>query len=237
MRHCLLTGPLAGLTVVLALVPAAALGQAEPTLLTQEWPPYQSEAGGRQSGIAIETVRCILGRMGTRYRVVFLPWRRAQEDVRAGHADGFFAASHSAERDTYAEFSLPIAPQVWTWYFPRGAALQPGSSDFKSKARVSATSGSNMATFLSRQGYRIEGEARGLEQLVVMLRAGRVDAVLANALTFQATLEAIGQSAHSFDSRAERSEPLGVYFGRHFLARQPGFLENFNAHVPACAGR
>jgi polar amino acid transport system substrate-binding protein len=140
-------------------------------------------------------------------------------------------------RDEYAVLSAPIAPQVWTWYFPRDAAVQPGDANFKASARVTATSGSNMAAFLGREGYRMEGETRSPEQLVVMLRAGRVDAVLANSVTFDEALRGLGQSPQSFASRVERSEPLGVYFGRHFLQRQPGFLESFNTHVPFCAVR
>lgn len=179
----------------------------------------------------------MLDRLGLRYRIVFLPWRRAQEDVRAGRADAFFAASRSAERDEYAVFSLPIAPQVWTWYFPRGAPLRPDDPAFKTTARIGATSGSNMAAWLARDGYRVEDDVRSMEQLVAMLRARRVDAVLANAITFEEAMRALGQSPETFESRAERSEPLGVYFGRHLLARQPGFLEAFNRHVPPCTGR
>lgn len=216
---------------------AAARAGTALVVATQEWAPYQTEAGGRQSSIAVEALRCILDRLGARYRIVFLPWRRAQEDVRAGRADAFFAASRSAERDEYAVFSLPIAPQVWTWYFPRGASPQPGDPGFKAAAVVGTTAGSNIASWLARDGYRVEDDIRTLEQLVAMLRARRVDAVLANALTFEEAVRALGQSPGTFESRAERSEPLGVYFGRHFLARNPGFLEGFNRNVPPCTGR
>jgi len=226
------------LAIVCGLAPIApAVAEPEITLATQEWAPYQTEAGGRRSGIAIDALRCVLDRMGETYHLVFLPWRRAQEEVRAGRVDGFFAASRSAERDEYAVFSTPIAPQVWAWYFPRGTSLRPGDAAFKATAKVSATSGSNMASWLARSGYRMDGETRTLEQLVTMLRARRVDAVLANALTFDEAVRSLGQSPQTFESHVERSEPLGVYFGRQFLDRRPGFLEAFNDNAPPCTGR
>lgn len=216
---------------------ASAPAATELVIATQEWAPYQTEASGRQGGIAVDAMRCVLDRLGARYRFVFLPWRRAQEDVRAGRADAFFAASRSAERDEYAVFSVPIAPQVWTWYFPRGASMRPDDPAFKATARIGATAGSNMAAWLARDGYLVEDDIRSMAQLVAMLRARRVDAVLANALTFAEAMRAIGQSPDTFESRVERSEPLGVYFGRHLLSRRPGVLEAFNRHVPPCTGR
>ena len=205
-------------------------------LVTQEWQPYQSRASGRPTGVAVEMVRCVLGRLGRQAEIVFLPWQRAQADVRKGRADGFFAASQSPERDAYATLSAPIAPQQWTWYYAEGAELVPGDAAFKNTARVTATSGSNMAGWLHQSGYNVQDEPRGTDQLVKMLERGHVDAVLANPLAFEAALESTGVPVDRFLRHVEREQPLGVYFGKDFLARNPDFLSAFNGEIAGCMG-
>lgn len=204
-------------------------------LTTQEWPPYQTQAGGAPAGIAVDAVRCIFDRLGISVEIVFLPWQRAQDDVRNGNAAGFFAASRSAERDQFATLSAPIAPQVWTWFYRRDGTITPDQAGFKAAARVTATLGSNMATWLRDSGFRVQDEPRTTEQLLQMLERGYVDAVLANNVAFEQSLEEAGLSAGTFLARPERDQPLGVYFANRFLDAHPGFLERFDAEVPACA--
>jgi polar amino acid transport system substrate-binding protein len=203
-------------------------------LTTQEWPPYQSQASGAPAGIAVDAVRCIFDRLGMSVEIVFLPWQRAQEDVRNGNAAGFFAASRSAERDQFATLSTPIAPQVWTWFYRRGSAIAPDDAGFKAAARVTGTFGSNMAAWLRESGFRVQDEPRTTDQLLQMLERGYVDAVLANSVAFELALEAAGRPADTFLSRPERDQPLGVYFANRFLDAHPGFLARFDAAVPPC---
>jgi polar amino acid transport system substrate-binding protein len=221
---------------LLLAVAAPSRGADDAVLLTtQEWPPYQSQTSGAPAGIAVDAVRCIFDRLGMSVEIVFLPWRRAQEDVRNGNAAGFFAASRSEERDQFATLSTPIAPQLWTWFYGPDSGITPDDAGFKAAARVTATFGSNMATWLRDSGYRVQDEPRTTDQLLQMLERGYVDAVLANSVAFELSLEAAGRPADAFLSRPERDQPLGVYFANRFLAAHPGFLARFDAEVPPCA--
>lgn len=226
------------LLLLLALPGAASADAGRAVRLnTQEWPPYQTEVGGEPRGLAVAAVTCVFARLGRDVEVRFLPWRRAQEEVVAGTADGYFAASASADRDVHAVLSAPIAPQTWTWYFLPATTLRPGEAAFPQQARVTATRGSNMAHWLRGRGYRLESEPRTPAQLVEMLVAGRVDAVLANPLSFAAAIHDTAVGTTRFASRVERDQPLGVYFSRRFLAAEAGFMAAFNREVPACAVR
>ncbi|MGE0735080.1 MAG: substrate-binding periplasmic protein [Alphaproteobacteria bacterium] len=223
--------------LAVALVLPIAMSRAEPTTLlltTQHWPPYHELKNGTPHGIAITALDCILDRMKQPRRIEFLPWRRAQDEVRAGRAHGFLLASHSPERDRFARLSAPIAPQTWAWYLPHGSTLSPTREEFKSSARTSALAGSNMAQWLTDSGYKVGGFAATTDQLVLMLQRGRVDAVLANTLVFDYSVAQLQIPATQFRRAGEVRRPLGVYFSRRFLAENPTFLNRFNAEVARC---
>lgn len=202
-------------------------------LATHELPPYTSQAEGQPSGLAVEVVICVAGKLNVPVHFSFLPWARAQVEARAGLFDGFFAASRSAERDTYATLSDTIAPQEWRWYYLSSNPLQPGSAAFKATAKVSSFLGANMQSWLGDNGYRVEPPPIDNTKLLRMLHLGRLDAILANHLVMERLLASEKQPA-PVASTLEQDRPLGVYFTHRFTAQHPDFVQRFNAEVPAC---
>ena len=125
-------------------------------LTTQQQPPYNMEsADGQQKGIALEIVRCALEKMQRPFTITFYPWLRAQNMVRDQLADGFFPAVRNAERDLYAELSVPFAPQQWRWYFKADQVLNPHGAEFRRDAIVGAYHGSAMLNWLKNEGYTV----------------------------------------------------------------------------------
>ncbi|STR44710.1 amino acid ABC transporter substrate-binding protein (PAAT family) [Iodobacter fluviatilis] len=203
-------------------------------LLTQQQPPYSNQqADGRQSGLALETVRCVMNKLQRPVEIKFLPWKRAQNLVELGEADGFFSASQNSERDRFATLSQAIAPQQWRWYFRTESSAKPLSEEFRLSATVGAYFGSNMLTWLKASGYRIYATPPAHDQLLKMLLAGRVAAVLASDLAMNEAIHA-EHAEYKIRSELQEDKPLGVYFGHRFLKEEPEFLTRFNAELPSC---
>lgn len=203
-------------------------------LSTHELCPYGcSTPDGRFDGVAVRVVRCALEHMSRPLDVRVYPWARAQEEARRGRADGFFAASHSAERDAWAELSVPIASQQWRWYLRVGSVFDPATPDFKARATVGGYIGANMLRWLEQENYRVVSRPADTPALLESLMAQRVDAVLANNLVMDALLaeRALSDDVKSF---LARDKPLGVYFTKPYLAQRPGFMATFNAAVERC---
>lgn len=222
------------LLAALLVVPAAL--QAQPLrLTTQQQPPYNMEDDkGRQSGLALETVVCALKRMQYPYTIQFLPWLRAQNMVKSGQADGFFPASQNAERDRFAILSDTVAPQQWRWYLPADSTTDPMHADFRSQATVGAYLGSNMQSWLKQAGYSIYAAPYTHDQLLRVLLAGRVQAVLASDLAMQEAIVKAG-AEQRVRSVLQQDKPMGVYFSLQFLASaSPDFLPRFNSEVTSC---
>lgn len=223
------------LVLGLALPVLARTGESTVRLTTHELPPYsyRDTAQQRLAGIAVEVVDCVMRRMGQPYDVQVLPWARAQKLVQQGEADGFFAASRNSDRDGYAVQSAIIAPQQWRWYLLAGNAADPQSPDFRATAQVGSFVGANMLDWLREQGYRAVATPPTTEGLLKMLRAGRVDAILANNLVMERLIREQSLDGQ-LRSVLQEDRPLGVYFSKAFLAGRPGFLERFNAQLGAC---
>lgn len=192
---------------------------------------------GELTGTAVLPVLYALNRMGWQHEFSVLPWIRAQQLVQQGRADGFFAASSNAERDTYAVRSAPIAYQVSNWYLLKENPLNPDSPEFKARARVGSYQGANMLKWLKDNAYNVTGEPPEPDKLFLMLISARFDACLANDYNYANFIRRNPVFQGSFRSVMHQSTALHVYFSKSFLEKHPGFLAEFNRHVTEYALR
>ncbi len=203
-------------------------------LTTQNWPPYQTKENDIVDGFAVQVVRCVLKKMGQPYEIKVVSWKRAQRMVKKGKAHGFFSASHNEIRDQYATISETIAAQKWNWYLLKENPMAPSDWSFKSKARVTAMFGSNMLTWLNKNGYNVFGHTQNTEVLIKLLIGKRIDAILANELVAKAVMEKTKTPPEIFKVYLNKDKPLGVYWSKKFLSENPGFLERFNRLIIGC---
>ncbi|WP_341303632.1 transporter substrate-binding domain-containing protein [Pseudomonas sp. TMP25] len=219
------------------LMPVASADEGILRLTTHDLPPYsyRDPADERLRGIAVEVVVCVLDRIGTPYDIQVLPWARAQKLVKSGGADGFFAGSRNEERDAFAVSSAVIAEQQWRWYLLTGNPTDPLSAGFRENGQVSSFIGANMLDWLGENGYRVAVPPRDTIGLLNMLRAGRIEAILANNLVMD---KLISEQALEGTLRSvlQQNKPLGIYFSKKFIVGNPGFLQRFNNEVEPCRG-
>ena len=213
----------------------AQLSAAPLRLLTHDLPPYSfPNKQGKADGLAVRPVQCALEKMGVEFSIQFVPWKRAQSMVQDGVADGFFGASRSAERDAYATLSTTIAPQEWRWFLLADNASDPRSEAFRAHSKVSSFIGANMQEWLQQNGYDAEVVPATNQQLLQMLLAKRLDAILANNLVMTELLRENNAEA-DVRSVLQLDKPLGVYFSHRALKALPAdFIERFNSAVGEC---
>ena len=202
---------------------------------TQQWPPYEWEKDGVQGGVAVEVLKCAFTNLKLPLKIRFLPWQRAQTSVKAGRAHGFFPASRSEERDTYAVRSDPIVSVNWVWFTTNDSKWDVNSPEFKSNAKIAAEKGSYYSSWLRKNGYNVIAQPDTHEQMALMLIKKRVDAFLANDLVFLDALKDLPYETSDFRMLVTKSDPLGVYFSKSVLKKNPDFLMRFNAAVSACS--
>jgi len=87
-----------------------------------------------------------------------------------------------------------------------------------------------MLDWLKENGYNVKAEPPDTEALFKMLLYKRVDAILANNFVAEEIIKK-ENLAGRLKSAIQQDQPLGVYFSKAFLAKNPGFLDEFNAGV------
>ena len=96
--------------------------------------------------------------------------------------------------------------------------------------RIGSVLGSNGTVWLESRGIPLEQKVPRLEQLVEMLRHGRINMLLADSNAMHSALELI-PSTEQLHQRFVHYSPLGVYFSRVFIDEHPDFLNAFNRQV------
>ncbi len=223
------------LGVILLVVMVSSMMAAEKIIiLTDDRPPFEyKDASGKIVGVAADKVTCAMDKLKLVYEIQMVPWKRAQNTVKEGNAHGFFAASRNTDRDKYATISTVVADQYWNWYLLKGESLDPTDPTFKSKGKVTSWFGSNSLKWLKKNGYAISGNPKNASQLVKMLEAKRVHAIFGSNFTIEAELKKLGLTDKVKIIKGLH-KPMGVYFSKKFLEKNPGFLEKFNKLVEGC---
>lgn len=202
--------------------------------LTDERPPFEmKKSDGSVGGVAADCVSCVMKKMGRDFSIKIVPWARAQSEVQAGNAHGFFSASRNAKRDAYAVLSATVADQYWNWYLKADSKLDPNAPDFKASAKTGSWFGSNSLNWLKKNGYQVGSDAKNTVLLIKQLMAGRVDAAFGSNFAFKEAMASMGAEGKVKEVKGLH-KPMGVYFEKKFLAANPGFLEKFNKTVPEC---
>ena len=221
-----------GLLLVLASACAAAQPPLPVRLDTSFEEPYQVVVDGQLGGLSVTVLECIFNRMQQPYQIQLTSLQRARRNVSRQIADGFFSSAPNSLVDGYAVLSAPLLIEKWYWY-----ALDPSLLNlpiWDKQLRIGSVLGSNSMIWLESRGIEIEQKVPRLEQLVAMLRHGRINMLLADNNAMQSTLQQ-AQGEQKLHQRFVRYSPLGVYFSKNFIDEHPDFLKAFNRQVESCA--
>ncbi|QFU22906.1 transporter substrate-binding domain-containing protein [Shewanella sp. YLB-09] len=204
------------------------------TISTQEWPPYQNESSFAQTGFAITALKCVMKRMKQKYRVIFIPWGRAQNGVAQGKYDGFFSASQNNIRDSYAVHSKTFIEQEWNFYLLKESSIPHTKQAIKQQAQFGSRKYANTTHWLLQHDYNVIHETTRVDELIKLLLAGKIDGIMENKLLFRDAINRAHMPISDFVVVPNIDKPLGVYFGKIFLKAYPDFLTQFNQHTDVC---
>lgn len=221
-----------GLLLLLASACAAAQPPLPVRLDTSFEEPYQVVVDGQLGGLSVTVLECIFNRMQQPYQIQLTSLQRARRNVSRQIADGFFSSAPNSLVDGYAVLSAPLLIEKWYWY-----ALDPSLLNlpiWDKQLRIGSVLGSNSMIWLESRGIEIEQKVPRLEQLVAMLRHGRINMLLADNNAMHSTLQQ-AQGGQKLHQRFVRYSPLGVYFSKNFIDEHPDFLKAFNRQVESCA--
>jgi polar amino acid transport system substrate-binding protein len=166
------------------LLPIGFASGAELKLNTQDFAPFNYEVNGVVSGPAADIIRKICSEMKIDCSMHLLPWRRAQDEVANGTAQGLFVIGWNEERAKTLYFSPPILNTEYGFFVRDDNPLKFKQNLDVKGYTVGVFGPSNTATALEK----IKAEIKELtidmtpddESAFKKLSLGRVDAVFSN---------------------------------------------------------
>jgi PAS domain S-box-containing protein len=152
-------GLVLALTVLLSILPTAALGQVISTqaagtpiryVADDEFPPFGFYERGQPSGFSIELIRAIAKATGRKVDIHLEPWSIALPEVRNGKKD-ITEGIVTSERAKWFDFSLPIAQVHYVLFVRKGSSIR-SLNDAKGKSLI-VENGDFIHSFLKRTHF------------------------------------------------------------------------------------
>lgn len=129
-------------------------------LLTENFPPYNMAAGGKNfaqeenlSGIAVDIVREMFKRAGIAYNMTLrFPWDRIYKLALQNPNYGVFVTARIAERETSFKWVGPIGPDDWVMLAREDSKLSLDSLQQARRMKIGAYKGDAIAETLAKKG-------------------------------------------------------------------------------------
>ena len=209
---------------------AAASEKAVLRMAMPDYPPYTYIEDGQYQGEGYDAFVFIMQQLQRDFNISLVPnYGRAVLDLQNDVIDGLFLASENAERNSMAVFSDPVSITRWTWvWLTQQQTLTPDSSNFASRAIVSAQINSNIYLWLKAQGYRVAGGPNNIRDLFRLLNNRRVDAIMLPEQTALTVIQENSYPLQNYQFKTMRELPFAIYISKRFLEKEPDFMEQLN---------
>ncbi|MDD0845217.1 substrate-binding periplasmic protein [Pseudomonas sp. Gutcm_11s] len=158
-------------------------------LYTEEYPPLNFARDGRPVGLAVDLVRELFERTGDHGVISVVPWARGYQAAQDEPNTALFVTMRTPEREQRFKWVGPLAMAITSFYALKGSGIRIGSLEEAAQVGTIA---------VPRQWYSYQAlQGQGLpnlygvigpQQMMSMLRHGRVPVVVADNLTLESLL-------------------------------------------------
>lgn len=176
-------------SALLFLIVPAAFAQGKLRFVTLEFAPFIYGENQKVAGPGNDVIAAVCERAGVACSFDIYPWRRAQELIKSGDADGMMVIGRNPEREEWLRFSPPLFRTEYGFFVKSDNPMEFTDIEQIAGYKIGVFEPSNTATQLA--GIRDEMIARGIAPLEIdghpddssglrKLATGRVDAVYSN---------------------------------------------------------
>lgn len=149
----------------------------------QNYPPYSFVDDGKNRGIDVDVAREAFSRAGHGLKIEFVPWKRLLNSAKAGHVDGTLGAFITPEREQYLDF-IKSEPLRWinmAMFASQDAVIVDTTVNGLRGKLIAVNRGFAINPAFdsaARSGFLSIYHGDDIQQMLKMLAAGRVDAVI-----------------------------------------------------------
>lgn len=190
-----------------------------------------------RSGLNMLMMRLLGQRLGLRFEVTLMPWRRCMLSLQEGGVDGAFKASFQPERLKIGRYPMrgeqvdaerAMLEESYHLYRLKGSAVSwDGQQVSQLEGAVGAQAGFSIVAWLRQQQLPVEASAKAPDAILAMLQRGRLGAA---ALQTSQGDYALSRNP-PFAAQIERqgpplvSKPYYLLLSHAFVKRHPALAE------------
>ncbi len=208
------------LMLFMVLFPLGALA-ADLKIYTEEYPPYNTAAGGTLGGVNTELLLKALDKAGVgigRDDIELVPWSRAYQGALSEAGTCVFSTTRTDERENLFKWVGPLSKTQTAFVAKKGSGItlsSPADAGQYVVGVVKDDVGHQLALAAGLPEDKLD-IASSADAQVKKLDAGRVDLIVYEVLSVQKLAESLGLDPNSFESALVLKE------GELYLACNPG---------------
>lgn len=203
----------------------------------ENWPPYMYlDQSNKLVGVDVDTISAALKMINCEVEYLQMPWRRVLKDAETGELNIVYGAAKTPERELWGNFSIPYRTEVMRLFVLKQnvSALHLENledffrRDFQLAIIRDNYYGPELSKLEQSQAYRQQvARVLSAEQMIRMLLADRVQALIGDAIFIGKEIKRLGASelieAHSL---IVSTTDLHVIFSKQSTTQQQ--LDGFN---------
>lgn len=186
-------------------------------------------------GLNIIFMNALEQKLGTKFEMVALPWKRCLDDLKSGAVDGLFAASFKTDRLELGLYpmagdkpdeSKALMRDGYTLYRVKGASnVQWDGKKLTVAGSVGAQPGYSIIDQLKALGAKVDDGARGADDNLRKLLAGRVDAVALQTLEGENSVRTNAEFTGKVEAVSPElvSKPYFLMLSKQFVGKYGDF--------------
>lgn len=148
--------------------------------VTEDYPPFNMNEGGKVVGISTEILQEALQRSGLTANIAVYPWERALSMGRENKDTCVFSALRTAAREPQFKWVGPLVSDDMTLFAKSDSKVELKTLDDAKKYKIGGYQGDGYGDYLSTRGFNVEKTIKN-EQNIPKLLAGRIDLLVGGA--------------------------------------------------------
>lgn len=147
-------------------------------LVTENYPPFNMDEGGKITGISTEIMQELLKRANIEYSLELFPWARSYKMGMEEKDTVVYSTTRTPEREALFKWVGPLVSNDWVFFAKKGTSIKINSLEDAKKYSVGGYNGDAASEFLIKEKFE-KGKSLQLatndKQNALKLEAGRID--------------------------------------------------------------
>jgi polar amino acid transport system substrate-binding protein len=201
------------------------------TFAYEPYPPYEFDQGGTSVGTDVDIIKAVCARSGYEAKFVSEPWKRCEEEVKAGTVDAIFSLFKTDEREKFLYFpsqNLSYERDVIIAKNGTQKVYNLEGLNGKSVGTVVEYSYGDAFDNATKQNLFKNEVCPNNEQLLLMLDGGRMQYAIINDLVYNSLTKKLSNRGAFEILYPQVNDPMYVAFSKAKGDKEKKVAEQFS---------